>query len=81
MATLCHLDGNAAATDRAVRFLGEEHDDRRCDGGGDGFRRIRWSGAAVPIRGLVDVEEVERLVGDGEADLTVLVVEVRLADR
>ena len=26
MATLCHLDGNAAATDRAVRFLGEEHD-------------------------------------------------------
>ena len=55
--------------------------DRRCDGGGDSFRRIRSSGAAVLIRGLVDVEEVERLVGDGEADLAVLVVEVRLADR
>ena len=39
------------------------------------------SGAAVLIRGLVDVEEAERLVGDGEADLAVLVVEVRLADR
>ena len=39
------------------------------------------SGVAVLMRGLVDVEEVERLVGDGEADLAVLVVEVRLPDR
>ena len=43
--------------------------------------RWRASGVAIRIGGSIDVEEVERLAGDGEADLAVLVVEVRLADR
>ena len=36
---------------------------------------------AALLPGLVDVEEAGRLVGHGEADLAVVVVEVRLADR